>query len=845
MTMRFASKLTAVAFALLPLLAQGQVTRPPSSQGIKITGGTPDDQKIVWDVGNSRLDFDNSAMTVGDAAVTANVPITATSLESTATYATVIADSSSTAGHSFFNFQQGGVTRGGLQHYSSLHPTVDLRNEIWLYNPSATGNDIVIATSGNERLRVSDTTITASVPVTVNGDGSNAGFSVDSNNQVIVGQDNNTSQEVYLRGGGLRIFNTTESVDTPKAIYLIADNAGTTGEASTNRSAVVQLQNVDATDGNFTTVGHLDSAGRNTAFINFRNVSHTTPEGVIDFWTRKSSSLKQTLVVDYDDITASVPIRAAAGTSAIPSISFSADPDTGITGSGNVLELNAGGVRGAYVTATGVATASGSVTNPGFRFQTDPDTGLYLASAGNARFAVSGADVLSIGSSVISASAPISATFASANTLVLNRTTSVGSIAEFNYASAVKGGIGVDSSYLWIYGGTTYNAGLRLSGAEVYTNRAFNVGDNALQTIGNGVVRTAVGSDFSVDSQLFDNGVSSYAVTSNSSASDWAVFYLGASSGLGLEMYRQGNLAPIHYNLTQSTTHLFDIQNVNWLTIGTSGLTFGRSTNPGSGAIQHTMYIRGTDAGLHIRRLDDSSGGGYIGANNSKAFIVRNNGSTAELFNITQAGQVTFASSSFTGTHTLYGTFTGQSNASDGTWAFLGNTTTAVSRVKLGSNTTANSMSIDGIGASTSAARYLAIQDVDTTIASFYGDGKIILNNYTQMGTSVDGSLSTPALAVSYGSCTVLSNANTCNFSHGLTSTKIRGVQCTIDDGFNTTDWAVPGYASGYSGGSLPRMVSVNIASSLIYIYIRDMSGNLASYVAGDRTVRCLVTHEQ
>jgi hypothetical protein len=95
-----------------------------------------------------------------------------------------------------------------------------------------------------------------------------------------------------------------------------------------------------------------------------------------------------------------VPFWAPIGSAAAPSISFGADPDTGIYRMGvNDLGVAVGGTTALEISTTKLISSvlflapDGSATVPSYSFGSDQDTGMYRASANNVSFAAGGEEV--------------------------------------------------------------------------------------------------------------------------------------------------------------------------------------------------------------------------------------------------------------------------------------------------------------------------------------------------------------------------------------------------------------------------------------------------------------------
>jgi hypothetical protein len=103
-------------------------------------------------------------------------------------------------------------------------------------------------------------------------------------------------------------------------------------------------------------------------------------------------------------------VAAGAGSAATPSISFSADADTGFYSSGtNSIGISAGGAKVWDITSSGIvsptaggasiATAAGTAAAPTFSFAGDTDTGWYLAAPDTLAASTGGVERVRINSS--------------------------------------------------------------------------------------------------------------------------------------------------------------------------------------------------------------------------------------------------------------------------------------------------------------------------------------------------------------------------------------------------------------------------------------------------------------
>lgn len=94
-----------------------------------------------------------------------------------------------------------------------------------------------------------------------------------------------------------------------------------------------------------------------------------------------------------------IAIYADIGSSAVPSISFSADPDTGIYRDGaNAVGIAANGARVGQFSGVGldmgtvlkIFSGDGAIGAPSFAFSSDPDTGIYRNAANDMRLVAGG-----------------------------------------------------------------------------------------------------------------------------------------------------------------------------------------------------------------------------------------------------------------------------------------------------------------------------------------------------------------------------------------------------------------------------------------------------------------------
>lgn len=97
-----------------------------------------------------------------------------------------------------------------------------------------------------------------------------------------------------------------------------------------------------------------------------------------------------------------------AGTNALPSVSFSADPDTGMFRvAANQLGFATAGVLRASIDATGfhvaasVLTAPGSAGTPGHSFEVDPDTGMFRSAVNTLDFSAGGTSYMTLTTSLL------------------------------------------------------------------------------------------------------------------------------------------------------------------------------------------------------------------------------------------------------------------------------------------------------------------------------------------------------------------------------------------------------------------------------------------------------------
>jgi hypothetical protein len=128
------------------------------------------------------------------------------------------------------------------------------------------------------------------------------------------------------------------------------------------------------------------------------------------------------------------PLQLPDGTAALPSLTFSADLNTGLYRVGaDSIGLSTGGtVRltiasalatlATPLTITGVLNVgNGAVGGPALSFGNDTDTGFYLASAGDVRLAIGGVDEVTFTASLMTVAAAMSVTGPTAATAAVRQ----------------------------------------------------------------------------------------------------------------------------------------------------------------------------------------------------------------------------------------------------------------------------------------------------------------------------------------------------------------------------------------------------------------------------------------
>jgi hypothetical protein len=135
--------------------------------------------------------------------------------------------------------------------------------------------------------------------------------------------------------------------------------------------------------------------------------------------------------------------------------------------------------------------------------------------------------------------------------------------------------------------------------------------------------------------------------------------------------------------------------------------------------------------------------------------LVVTNGSNAEVtgIDISSAGAVTIGASSFTGQHTIYGTVSLYQGDLDSTAMDLrGSGAEAMVRVRGGGSNSSNGLELTFIGSDTDSSRRVEIGDIDTTIASFKGNGTVYnYANSTAWNTTSDSRVKTNIREISGG----------------------------------------------------------------------------------------------
>lgn len=120
---------------------------------------------------------------------------------------------------------------------------------------------------------------------------------------------------------------------------------------------------------------------------------HFVPKGVYDDFVE---SLADTLTTDL--------LSVGNGTSALPSYTFTSDPNTGLyRASADTLGFATGGTQRATLSSSGLAvtnvvSANGSsAAAPSYAFTTDPDTGIFSSGTNQLGVAANGAAVATFG----------------------------------------------------------------------------------------------------------------------------------------------------------------------------------------------------------------------------------------------------------------------------------------------------------------------------------------------------------------------------------------------------------------------------------------------------------------
>jgi len=107
--------------------------------------------------------------------------------------------------------------------------------------------------------------------------------------------------------------------------------------------------------------------------------------------------------LDTTSFDTSVPIRSHAGTAAEPGVSFFIDPDTGMYRDGvNVLGFSTGGVKRVDIDSTSfdttvpIRSSNGSAASPAYSFSSDTNTGMYSSAADIIGFSAAGTKAVEI-----------------------------------------------------------------------------------------------------------------------------------------------------------------------------------------------------------------------------------------------------------------------------------------------------------------------------------------------------------------------------------------------------------------------------------------------------------------
>lgn len=164
--------------------------------------------------------------------------------------------------------------------------------------------------------------------------------------------------------------------------------------APTNANDAARKSYVDAIPG--TTAQPLD-----TTLTALAALAWSSGNALLQMTAADTVSL--TLTPSVTDLTLSGVLKAAAGSASAPSLSFSADPNTGIYNNGSdTLLFTAGGTARLNLNTAALFASSGTVFNagsgtvsaPGLSFISDTNNGFYLIGTDNYGASVGGAKVV-------------------------------------------------------------------------------------------------------------------------------------------------------------------------------------------------------------------------------------------------------------------------------------------------------------------------------------------------------------------------------------------------------------------------------------------------------------------
>ena len=282
-------------------------------------------------------------------------------------------------------------------------PTYAFQGDVGSGLYRVSGDTLGIATSGVQRVQISDTHMTSTVRLLA-PDGTSASPGI-----TVTGD---TNSGLFMNGSSLSFSGNGDvafSASANRNLSIMGDVAGSYGggegvvflnQAVTDPTTNPTLGGlVYVPSGDVETLAYRDTSGTVTVLNSVMEGPESSTDRAVARWDGVDGRNMQNSDVI---VTAAGAVLGGDGLATSPTYSFAGDPDTGLFATGSGVGVSVGGSTTVTVGASSVSSTQnvsmpvGLVGAPSLSFTSDPDTGVYHPSADTVSFVGGGSSGLAV-----------------------------------------------------------------------------------------------------------------------------------------------------------------------------------------------------------------------------------------------------------------------------------------------------------------------------------------------------------------------------------------------------------------------------------------------------------------